>query len=344
MKDYKNILIIKMSSLGDVIHALPTLYAVRKNWPHAKITWAVHPQFAHILPGKPWIDEVILIEKKGLKSFSYLRQLRKVLHSRQFDMTLDLQCIAKSAIVSFLSGAPEKYGYWELREGSKLVNKALVGPHQYDHVIERYLDTVRVLGGTVDAIEFPLPKSQEAWDHVQQLWAERGLEREDINRGNYIVVAPGARWAVKEWPIPHFSQLCKRLVEDGQNVVLMGAPADQDKSQAIVDAVQDPRLIDMTGATSLEELTELIRYSKLYISADTGPLHLANALKKPLIAMYGTTSPDRTGPYGGDYVHILVSPTSKATAKEPLVDDTDCMAQLSVDEVWNTYVSLKDTL
>ena len=107
MKDYKNILIIKMSSLGDVIHALPTLYAVRKNWPDARITWAIHEQFASLLPGTPWVDDVIIIDKKQLKKPSYLYQLRKDLHSRHFDMTLDLQCIAKSAIVSLLSGAPE---------------------------------------------------------------------------------------------------------------------------------------------------------------------------------------------------------------------------------------------
>ena len=88
--------------------------------------------------------------------------MRRILHERNFDMCLDLQCLAKSAIVSFLSGAKEKYGYWELREGSNLVNKALVGPNKYGHVIERYLDTVRALGGTVDTIEFPMNESEEA--------------------------------------------------------------------------------------------------------------------------------------------------------------------------------------
>lgn len=341
MKEYKNILVIKMSSLGDVIHALPTLYALRKNWPQAKITWAVHPQFAQVLPGKPWIDEVILIDKKGLKSFSYLRKLWKDLHSRHFDMTLDLQCIAKSAIVSFCSGAPEKYGYWELREGSNLVNKALVGPHQYDHVIERYLDTVRALGGTVDAVEFPLPQSQEAAQVVKQKLLAKGMNLDKVEKGDYIVIAPGARWAVKEWPISHFTELCQRLVNDGQEVVLMGAPSDQEKGQAISQGLASPHLFDMTGHTSLTELIELIRHSKLYISADTGPLHLANALKKPLISMYGTTSPERTGPYGGNHVHIIVSPTSRATATEPLVNDPACMAQITVDRVWAVYQKLK---
>ena len=220
MKAYKNILIIKMSSLGDVIHALPTLYALRKNLPNAKITWAIHEQFAHLLPGKPWVDDVIIIDKKGLKSFSYLKSLYKNLHSRHFDMTLDLQCIAKSAIVSFLSGAPEKYGYWELREGSQLVNKALVGPHKYNHVIERYLDTVRALGGHVESVEFPMPERSEAIRTVQQKLRDANID------GDYVLVAPGARWNVKEWTVNHFIELCKQVTSTGQTVVLMGGLED----------------------------------------------------------------------------------------------------------------------
>ena len=114
--------------------------------------------------------------------------LRKDLHSRHFDMTLDLQCIAKSAIVSLLSGAPERYGYWELREGSQLVNKALVGPHKYDHVIERYLDTVRVLGGEVEGVEFPMPHDHAAEGVIRKRLADLGVT------DDYIVVVPGARW------------------------------------------------------------------------------------------------------------------------------------------------------
>ena len=105
-------------------------------------------------------------------------------------MTLDLQCIAKSAIVSLLSGAPEKYGYWELREGSNLVNKALVGEHKYDHVIERYLDTVRVLGGDVEGVWVSYAAYVEAEKSVKHKLQSHGVEDE------YVVVVPGARWIV----------------------------------------------------------------------------------------------------------------------------------------------------
>lgn len=329
MKDYKNILIIKMSSLGDVIHALPTLHAIRQNWPQAKITWAVHEQFSAVLPGEPYIDEVLYINKKKLKSISYLLELRRELHSRQFDMCLDLQCLAKSAIVAFFSGAKEKYGYWELREGSKLVNKALVGPNQYGHVIERYLDTVRALGGRVDSIEFPLRRSEEAAQSVRAKLEHRGLSMDQP----YIVVAPGARWAVKEWPIGNFAQLATRLSEVGLPVVLIGAPNDASKGESIKSVATSSQVVNMIGQTNLLELIELIGHSAFYISADTGPLHIANALKRPLIALFGPTSPDRTGPYGGAYVHIIKSPTSRATVEEPLIDDPECMAHITVDQV-----------
>lgn len=327
MKEYKNILIIKMSSLGDVIHALPTLYALRQNYPNAKITWAVHPQFADILPGKPWIDEVILIDKKGLKSFRYLKALRRNLHDRHFDMCLDLQCIAKSALVAFLSGAPDKYGYWELREGSFLVNHALVGDHKYDHVIERYLDTVRALGGKVDRIEFPLPH-----DETSQLSVTAKLEADGIHRGEgYVVIALGARWTVKEWPLDHFVELINQMA--AMPIVLIGAMSDKDKSDYVLARTTHPHVVDLTGRTSLLELVEVLRTAKAYVSADTGPLHIANALKVPLVALFGPTSPERTGPYGGDHVHIVISPTSRATVKDPLIDDPECMKQITVPMV-----------
>ena len=118
MEPYKNILIIKMSSLGDVLHALPTLHALRQNCPRARIVWAVHENFSALLPEKPFIDDIVYVDKKKLKKLSYWFELRKTLHAYHFDLSIDLQGLAKSAIVAFNSGARKKVGYWEMREGS----------------------------------------------------------------------------------------------------------------------------------------------------------------------------------------------------------------------------------
>lgn len=338
MKEDVRILIIKMSSLGDIIHALPTLYALRQQYPKAHIAWAVHEQFKDVIPPKPWVDEIIIIDKKRLKRLSYWKQLWKLLHEKHFDISLDLQSIAKSAIVAGLSGAKKRYAYWELREGSWLVNTALVGDHKMDHVIERYLDTARALGCDVDDIVFPLPTFAEAETAVTQKLNARGAFIENP----YIVMAPGARWAVKEWPISHFVDLGKRLVAAGETVVLIGAKEDADKGRAIVDGVGSDNVVNLIGDTNLKELIEVIRHSALFISADTGPLHIANALKVPLIALFGTTCPDRTGPYGGDHVHVILSPTSRATLENPLVEDLECMAQITVDTVFDTVKEMRN--
>lgn len=333
MKQYNSILIIKMSSLGDILHALPTLYALRKNQPNAYIVWAIHEQFAPILPGKPYIDEVILIDKRKLINFSYLRHLQKKLHAYHFSMALDLQGLAKSAVVAFLSGAPERYGYWEMREGSQFINKGLVGPNRYGHAIERYLDTVRVLGGQVDSIRFPLPAFTEAKRSVSAKLAKDGLV------GDYVVIVPGARWNVKEWPLDYWSELINHIAATGMNVVLLGGNDDIGKGEYLIKQANFASgcIYNLVGRTNLTELVAAIAASVCYISADTGPLHIANALQKKLIALFGTTSAARTGPYGGEHVHLLISPTSRATAKVPLVHDPQCMRQITVAAVWNIY-------
>lgn len=336
VKNYKNILIIKMSSLGDVLHALPTLAALRENYPTATITWAVHKEFSAVLPDAPYIDNIIYIDKKKLTSLTYLRELRKKMQAYHFDMSLDLQCLAKSALVALLSGAKERFGYWETREGSWLINKGLVGPHKYDHVIERYLDTVRVLGGTVSDIQFPLADISDEMQSVKAKLTAAGVD------GPYVVMVPGARWAVKEWPPEYFAQVGNAMGRDGYRVILAGTADDGEKAKRIIEAGGQAYYVDMTGQTNLKELMALIKGSALYISADTGPLHLANALQKPLIALFGTTSPQRTGPYGSRRIHILVSPTSKATPEAPLVDDPECMKALLPETVIERYRSIRE--
>jgi heptosyltransferase-1/heptosyltransferase-2 len=337
VKAYKNILIIKMSSLGDVLHALPTVYALRENCPEARIVWAVHPAFSPVLPGKPYIDDVVYIDKKRLSSLTYWRELRRILHGYHFDLCLDLQGLAKSAVVAFNSGAEEKYGYWEMREGSFLISKGLAGPNKHGHVIERYLDTVRCLGGIVDAVEFPLPHIDGERAGIMGRLASDGLI------GDYLAVVPGARWTVKEWPVAHWQTFLSRVTASGMNVVLLGSNADIPKGTAISGFLSSDHVFDYTGKTSLRELMAAIAMSRLYISADTGPLHIANALKKELIALFGPTCPDRTGPYGGknsSYIHMMISPTSRATAEHPLINDPDCMSQITVAAMWKTFESV----
>ena len=342
---YKNILIIKTSSLGDVIHALPSAVALRRLYPQAKISWLVNRPFADILIGNPVLDEVIIIEQQRFtrgslsERYAYFKTVRRDLKARQFDLVLDLQGLLKSSILALMTGCKNRYGYWELREGSWLVSKAIKGEYAYGHVIQRYLDVVRYFGSEVEHPEFVLPNLQPEHLKITAL-----LQAKAVQPGNFIVVAPGTSWPSKEWPLEHYVVLIKKLLRKGYQVVLVGAKADQPKADFITTRVNNVNLVDFTGATNLRELMALFQQASLYVSGDTGPLHIAVATGLPVVAMYGPTKAERTGPYGIKSrvltSKILCSPCRKRECT-PLV----CMSNILPEEVFQAcedFLKLKN--
>ena len=332
--EYNNILLIKMSSLGDVLHTLPFVAVLRDRFPKARITWLVHPQFAGFIPDPPVVDEVLYFDKKKFNRVGWaeklrmLRKIRATLHSRHFDLVIDMQGLAKSALMAALSGCSNRIGWAEMREGSGLVSRPVKGPHAQDHVIERYLDVARYLGCRVDEIRFPLPDLTQEWKSLQAKCPA------DLTRP-YVVLCPGARWETKRWPAEHYAALARYLLTDGMTVVLAGGPEDHVLGEAI--AAQTPGVTDLTGQTSLRELGALIQHCRFYISADTGPLFVATACKKPLIALYGPTKPDRTGPYGSSNATILVAPVPCVGCLKKHCDHWTCMTSLTPERVFEEY-------
>lgn len=330
-----------MSSLGDILHTLPFAAALRKRYPKAKITWLVHPQFAGFVPDPPVIDEVIYFDKVKFKKLGlgeklqYFREMRSLLHSKHFDLVIDMQGLFKSAVLAAISGCSNRIGYAEMREGSGLISRAISGAHRHDHVIERYLDVARYLGAKVeslDDVEFPLPDLSKEAASVEQKLQAAGWQG-----GVYIVIVPGARWWTKEWPVEHYITLAKKITADGTTVVLAGGPDDAEKGRKIAAGAADKLVVDMTGQTSLRELAALIKGCSFYISADTGPLHFAAALKKPLIAMYGPTKADRTGPYGSKNSTVLLSPAQCAGCLKKKCNDWHCMHDITPEQVYKIY-------
>lgn len=337
--EYKNILLIKMSSLGDILHTLPFAAELRQRFPKARITWLVHPQFAGFVPDPPFIDEIIYFDKVKfnkmdlLDKLAYFLEMRRLLHSKKFDLVIDMQGLFKSAVLAAISGCSDRIGYCEMREGSGLVSKAICGSHSNDHVIERYLDVARYFGADIKEITFPLPDLEQETLAVQKKLSDQGLQ------GEYVVMVPGARWKTKEWPVEHYARLAAMIIADGCSVVLAGGPDEVAKGEKITELAGRPmQLINLIGQTSLRELAALIKGCKLYISADTGPLHFAAALKKPLIAMYGPTKADRTGPYGSDDATVLLSTAACAGCLKKECDDWQCMYAITPEMVYAAYV------
>jgi len=370
--EYSNILIIKMSSVGDIIHALPFAAALRERYPKAKISWLVHPQFAGFLPEKPYIDEIIYFDKVAFMRMSwqqrltFIREFRQELRAKQFDLVIDLQGLFKSAALAYLTGCPEKIGYCEMREGSGLVSRAIKGEHFHGHVIERYLDVARYLGADVRTIAFPLPDLHKEQQTMHKLLVAEGMEEvrrrktldgrlilgiqatepafpvfnlhEPLDLAPYVVLVPGARWETKRWPMEYFAKLAKMFLADGFYVVLAGGKEDVRRGEIIRELANFPKnLISVIGKTSLRELAALIKDCYFYVSADTGPLHIASAYKKPLIALYGPTLSDRTGPYGDKEASVLVSTSECRGCLKKQCNDWQCMYKLTPEMVYKTF-------
>ena len=331
--EYNNILIIKMSSLGDVLHTLPFVAELRERFPQARLTWLVHPQFSGFVPDPPMVDEVIYFDKVKFnkmslgKKWSCFKEMRSLLHSRNFDLVIDMQGLFKSAVLAAISGCNNRIGYCEMREGSGLVSKAITGAHAKDHVIERYLDVARYLGCAIKDIRFPMPDLQKEWQAVQ--------EKTEAVKEPYVVLVPGARWETKKWPIEYFSELAEMMLRDGKQVVLAGGPEDASLGSQITGL--SPGVTDLTGKTGLRELGALIQHSTAYISGDTGPLFIAAAMKRPLIALYGPTRPDRTGPYGSSEAVIIRAPVSCAGCLKKRCSKWICMKAITPEMVFDEY-------
>ena len=337
---YKNILIIKMSALGDVMHAIPCADALRKLYPEAKITWIVHPQFGAFVPQPPIVDEIIYFDKAAFSKQTWTEKIRRMfalrreLKSKKFDLVIDLQGLLKSAVVAFLSGCSNRIGYNDMREGSGFISKAVHGPHDQGHVVQQYLDVIRYLGAQVEEPVFPMPALDSEKEKMRKLILE---EKPAIDWQKTVVLVPGAGWVTKEWPESYFAELARKIAAQGNTVILAGGPAELAKADNIVKLLPEGLLVNLVGKTSLRELAALMGIVGVCIGGDTGPVHIAAAMGCRIIALFGPSSGHRAGPYG-KLVRIISSTESCCPCfKRKCPINKNCMSAISVDEVYAAF-------
>ncbi|MDF2572350.1 MAG: rfaF [Sporomusa sp.] len=330
---YKNILIVKLSAIGDVIHALPVAPALKKCFPQAKITWVVEQPAYDLLTNNQYIDEIIVFEKSKFKSLSgftrnapsFIRSLR----DRQFDLSLDLQGLLKSAAISYLSGAPRRLVYCNAREYSDVIGHKVCGPNSGGHIVERYLDVVRELGCKIDQPEFILNTTEKEAALAGAISKQAGL---DLNKP-YIVLMPGTNWPNKCWPIDNFTQLAGKLFEEKLIPVFVGGNADKTAMHEIISK-STILPVDLTGKTSLKQLAHIVRNAKAIVAGDTGPMHLAAAVNTPVVALFGPTDPERNGPYGVGHIVLTVGHSCQGCWRRQCPEGKDCLANIGVKEVF----------
>ncbi|HSY17846.1 MAG TPA: lipopolysaccharide heptosyltransferase II [Candidatus Acidoferrales bacterium] len=288
-------MILKPSSLGDVIHALPVLRLLKLHYRDAEIFWWIDSALAPLIEGDPDLAGIVRFERKRWgrprywpEMFQSLRWLR----AQNFDLVIDLQCLARSAIFAWLSRGKLLVGLDEVREGARtFYDLAVPRKSFHTHAVDWYLSVLPVLGVPVHNNFTWLPERPEISAAVKSKWKMDGAR--------WVALQPGARWDNKRWPVEHFSALVGMLVKKFPDVrfAVLGGKDDRPLGEKISQA-EPARVLNLCGATSLPEMIEFLRGCDLLITNDTGPMHVAAALGKPLIALFGPTAPERTGPYG----------------------------------------------
>jgi len=290
------ILILKPSSLGDVVQALPVLRLIKRHWPHSEIHWWLAAELEPLLQDDPDLAAVIPFHRQRWKfPWHWPEVLASIRHIRaeKFDWVIDLQGLARSGVLAWLANGARTIGLPGAREGAVGCYDS-VAPAMPDktHAVSTYLGVLPLLGIPIqDRFQFAwLPGRAEVAAAVRQKWP--------VGERRWFVINPGARWWNKCWPVEHFRELVSRLAARHAEVhfVILGGRSDLELGRVIAQGAP-ARCLDLTGQTTLPEMVEWIRLGELMISNDTGPMHVAAALGKPVVAMFGPTDPLQTGPY-----------------------------------------------
>lgn len=299
----KRILIIKPSALGDVVHALPVLNLLRLRWPEARISWLIGSGFADLVRGHPQLDEVITFDRRRFGQSWYnpmaAVELWKFIGSvgrHDFDLVIDLQGLLRSGSMTALTRAPVRVGFANARELAHMFYTHHVPIDSMEqHAIDRYLAVSEALGCGREPVEFKFVTDEADRLHVAKLL--NGVER-------FALLLPGANWATKRWPPKKYAELIAPLYDQfGLTTILAGGPDVRDIATEIFMhykpalAGRVPKVIDAVGKTTIRQLVVLIERAAMVIANDSGPMHIAAALNRPLVTIFGPTNPIRTGPF-----------------------------------------------
>lgn len=318
----KRVLVVKLSSLGDILHVLPSVHGLRSGL-NAEIDWVTQPEYVDLVRCFPDVTDVIPFPRRGVvRGFA---GFWKLVRQRQYDLVVDLQGLLKSVLVARVARGAKVIGPSFCREGSRCLYDAVAGPRdRRRHAVEEAMDVVRYLGLPIGPLEFPVV--------FPRVTVPSGRPR--------VALIPASRWRNKNWPVEYYAEVTRRLMhQDGARVFLFGGMHDRAACEAIQDAVasgQDATpVINMAGQTRLSEMGSWLQEMDLVVGNDSGPVHIAAALDVPVLALFGPTDPRRTGPYGGKH-RVLISdrPCRPCLRRSCRSRSADCMRGISPDQVY----------
>jgi heptosyltransferase-1 len=301
------ILVVRLGAMGDIIHTLPAVASLKHSHPGCRLTWAVEPRWAPLLAENPFVDRTVQVRRDSPgRIFESLASLR----AERYDFAVDFQGLIKSALVASLGGPERIFGFdnAQLRERAAGLFYSNKSTSDSAHIVDRNLDLAAAAGASNVLRSFHVPPGQQ---------------QGDLPPGDFVLASPLAGWPSKQWPIEHYRALAIRLRREfAVPLVLNGAPG------AAFPRIPEA-LVHTSGVPGLIYAT---RRAAAVIGVDSGPLHLAAALGKPGVAIYGPTDPARNGPYCNT-LRLLRSPAAVTSYKRGDAID-ESMRQISPDEVF----------
>ena len=346
-KDKLGILIIKLSAIGDVVHSLPLLEVLRGRFPASRIDWVIEEAASNIVEGHPDLDELIVFPRKSLlerciKKGEYVNVGRelitflKELRGREYHVVIDLQGLLKSGVLTFFAKGSRKIGLNGAREGSSVFVKEQVSfPGPEIHALDRYLYVAKHLGVVDPVWNGNIPIYDTDKRYVDDLLV--GLE---VNR-ELVAINPMAKWESKLWDLERFACLADVIHKElGAAIIFTGSETDKIAIEKIVAGMRT-KALNLAGKTNLKQLAYLYQKCMVVVSTDTGPMHMAAAMGSSVVAIFGPTSPLRTGPYGRKHRVVRAGlPCSPCFKKS--CDHMSCMKGIPVEQVFEKVKEVID--
>ena len=332
MDPAQRFLIVRLSSIGDIVHALPAAAALAETFPQAQIDWVVEKRHALLLDGNPSLNRVLTLDtlgwRKQLTSSATWNEIRSSignLRQTRYDAVLDLQGLWKSAVVARLSRAGKRVGFTAagLREPSAgFLYSERVAPPEHVHVVQQNLSLVAHLGAKTDRWRFPLPRNHHAEAYVEGQLAA-------LDSADFIIVNPCGGWRSKCWSPENYAAVIKQwAAARKESIVLTCSPAEEPVIGEILESAGSARARYIP--TTIVQFIALARRARLFLGSDTGPMHLAAAVDAPIVGIFGPTDPVRNGPFAARDIalwnHAAINHTRRG-------ENADFIAGISVETV-----------
>lgn len=334
------VLIIKPSSLGDIIHTFPAVYALQQSQPDVHLSWVVNDSFTGIVSLLPGIERVIPFPRQKIARLNWpaWKQFKAMLQAEHYDLAIDFQGLFRSGMIAWFSRADQRVGFAHAREGAPLLYQQKIRvPASIRHAVDKNRFLVREL--------FNLPEdfAPEPVLQVKQDWLQAAGSLLQADGRPVLAVGFSSRWQSKTWPVSFFAQVLREVIRQVPSVQcwLLGSKGEQAEGEKLRQSLNSAQVINLAGQTSMENLVGLLKSSHALLTNDSGPMHIAAALQTPCVALFGATDPELTGPYGSsrNQVFRTLCPKSPCFQRKCPFGNDQCSKGISPAEIAEAVAS-----